>query len=231
MDPQLNQPTRWSVVWRAGHGNSGEMRLAREELARIYWEPVYQHVRRLGCTIEQSQDLTQGFFEHLIERNLFATADRDRGRLRGYFFVILRRYLVSEWRRDRLPKGSTLVNEDMELMESAEPPPDQAFKKGWALATIHRALETTASAYAATHRGELFDHLRPFLAPDGPTDDDESYARLSQTTGKSEGALRTAVFRLRRDFRTQLTSLVARTLDDPTPEAIREEILDLLDSL
>jgi len=39
------------------------------------------------------------------------------------------------------------------------------------------------------------------------------------------------VDRLRRDFRAQLTSLVARTLDHPTPEAIREEIRDLLNCL
>jgi len=231
MDPTLDQPTRWSVVWRAGHGDTREMRLAREELARIYWQPVFLHVRRLGVPVERAQDLTQGFFEHLIERNLFARADRDRGRLRSYFFTILRRYLITEWRRERHHEKDAVLTEEEIAPENMGLAPDRQFEREWALATIHRALETTAAAYAATHRAELFAQLRPFLAPEGAADDSDTYASLAAATGKSEGTLRAAVFRLRRDFRAQLTSLVARTLDQPTPDAIREEIRDLLNCL
>jgi RNA polymerase sigma-70 factor (ECF subfamily) len=226
-NPSFDQPTRWSVVWRAGYGNTREMRLAREELARIYWQPVYYHVCRLGMSPERAQDLTQGFFEHLIKRNLFASADRDRGRLRSYFFTILRRYLINEWRRERKHSQHEELTEEMPDLEGMSLTPDREFERQWALATIHRALEATAAAYGSTNRATLFEQLRPFLAS---TDDDEetSYASLAETTGKSQGTLRGAVFRLRRDFRAHLTSLVARTLDHPTPEAVREEIRDLL---
>lgn len=231
MEADLDQPTRWSVVWRAGHGNTREMRMAREELARIYWQPVFLHIRRSGASLERAQDLTQGFFEHLIERNLFARADRNRGRLRSYFFTILRRYMINEWRRERHHSLDTPLLEDEAGPESMSLAPDKEFEREWALATVHRALETTAAAYAATHRADLFAQLRPFLAPDGGSVDESSYAELAESTGKSEGTLRAAVFRLRRDFRAQLTSLVARTLDDPSPEAVREEIRDLLSCL
>lgn len=228
MDPDLTQPTRWSLVWRAGYGDTREMRLAREELARIYWQPVFHYIRRSGVSQDNAQDLTQGFFEHLIQQNLFASADRDRGRLRGYFFAVLRRYLINEWRRGRHREREVPLWEDEKALDSMSLAPDREFQRQWALATVHRALETTAAAYAATQRAELFEQLRPFL--DGSADD-RQYTLLAASTGKGEGALRTAVFRLRRDFRAQLSSLVARTLDHPTPEAVRDEIRDLLNCL
>lgn len=231
MESDFDQPTRWSVVWRAGHGDAGEMRLAREELARIYWQPVFQYIRCAGLPPERAEDLTQGFFEHIISRNLFATAQRDRGRLRGYFFFVLRRYLIGEWRRERRHQGHfPLRDDDSGPVVALSPAPDRTFDRAWALATIHRALEDTEAAYAATDRAELFAQLRPFLAPDGSGEVDD-YARLAAETGKSEGALRTAVSRLRGDFRAHLSSLVARTLDHPTPETVREEIRDLLHCL
>lgn len=230
MQPDFEQPTRWSVVWRAGHGNTLEMRMAREELARIYWQPVFQYVRRHGASPERAEDLTQGFFEHIIERNLFASAQSDRGRLRGYLFLILRRYLINEWRRERRHQNDTPLLEDEAAPVGIGLAPDREFDRAWALATIHRALEATEAAYAATQRGKLFAQLRPFLAPDGSRGNTD-YARLAEATGKTEGALRTAVSRLRRDFRVHLSSLVARTLEQPTPEAVREEISDLLKSL
>jgi DNA-directed RNA polymerase specialized sigma24 family protein len=231
MESDFEQPTRWSVVWRAGHGDSGEMRLAREELARIYWQPVFQHVRSTGLSSERAEDLTQGFFEHIIKRNLFANAQRDRGRLRAYFFIILRRYLINEWRHERRHEGHFPLHDDDESPSAViNAAPDHAFDRAWALATIHGALEDTKAAYVATDRAELFEQLRPFLVPD-ESDGDADYARLAELTGKSEGALRTAVSRLRSDFRAHLSSLVARTLDHPTPEAVREEIRDLLHCL
>jgi len=40
---------------------------ALSELYRIYWYPLYAYVRRRGHAPEETQDLTQGFFLHLLE--------------------------------------------------------------------------------------------------------------------------------------------------------------------
>ena len=51
----------------------------REALAALcqkYWHPVYAFVRRRGYDREQSQDLTQGFFALLIEKNYLMDPDR-----------------------------------------------------------------------------------------------------------------------------------------------------------
>lgn len=230
MEPDFDQPTRWSVVWRAGHGNTREMRLAREELARIYWQPVFQHIRRKGLSIERAEDLTQGFFEYLIEKNLFATAQSDRGKLRGFFFDVLGKFLVSEWRRERGHSTETPLDDRAHALESPDRSPDREFDRAWALATIHRALEATQSAYVANGRGQAFEELRPYLTP-GSSRDEGGYESLAEATGQTNGSLRTAVTRLRKDFGHHLASLVARTLDRPTPEAVRREIGDLLECL
>jgi hypothetical protein len=40
---------------------------ALAELCRIYWSPIYVFVRRRGHDADEAQDLTQGFFLHLLD--------------------------------------------------------------------------------------------------------------------------------------------------------------------
>jgi DNA-directed RNA polymerase specialized sigma24 family protein len=49
---------------------------ALSELFRIYWYPLYGYVRRRGHSSEEAQDLTQGFFLHLLEHKTLARADQ-----------------------------------------------------------------------------------------------------------------------------------------------------------
>src|ERR1044071_4493531 len=62
--------THWSVVLTA-QGHSPAADEALEKLCRSYWRPIYSFVRRDGRTVEDAQDLTQGFFARLLERRDF----------------------------------------------------------------------------------------------------------------------------------------------------------------
>jgi hypothetical protein len=53
---------------------------ALSELCQVYWRPVYVFLRKQGYGREDAQDLTQGFFAHLIENRGYAHADREKGR-------------------------------------------------------------------------------------------------------------------------------------------------------
>ena len=79
-------------------------------------------------------------------------------------------------------------------------------------------------------RADEFTALRPFLdfseEESGP-----SYATVAAQLGGTTGAARVAVHRLRKSYREALFAEIAETLDDPSPEAIKEEIQALFAAL
>src|SRR5947199_2587551 len=88
--------THWSVVLMAGQADSPQANEALEKLCRTYWYPLYVYVRRQGNSPEDAQDLTQIFFSRLLEKNCFAKADRDRGKIRTVLRRSLKNLLVNE---------------------------------------------------------------------------------------------------------------------------------------
>ncbi len=67
---------------------------ALTELCEIYWRPLYAFLRRQGYGPEDAQDLTQGFFAHLIEARAYTRADREKGRFRSFLLGALKRFLA-----------------------------------------------------------------------------------------------------------------------------------------
>src|SRR5436305_9878325 len=61
--------TRWTMVIDAGESQTppAQALSALSELCRIYWRPIFLFLRRQGSNPDDAQDLTQGFFAHLIE--------------------------------------------------------------------------------------------------------------------------------------------------------------------
>ena len=48
---------------------------ALEDFCRIYWYPLYAYARRTGHSVEDAEDLTQGFFNHLLQSRLLWSAN------------------------------------------------------------------------------------------------------------------------------------------------------------
>ena len=74
--------TLWSVVLQA-KGDDTSARVALAELCRQYWFPIYAYLRRKTGSPENAEDLTQGFFAHLLSGNGLAVVNPDRGRFRA----------------------------------------------------------------------------------------------------------------------------------------------------
>src|SRR5882724_12562588 len=91
--------THWSVVLMAGQTSSPQAAEALEKLCRTYWYPLYAYVRRQGHSPHDAQDLTQGFFARLLEKNWLGVADREKGKFRSFLLSVLNHYLGDE--RDR----------------------------------------------------------------------------------------------------------------------------------
>src|SRR4029077_9264896 len=85
--------TQWSVVLTA-QGASPAANEALEKLCRTYWWPLYGFVRRQGQSPEEAQDLTQGFFELLLERRDFDAVRKEKGRLRSYLLTALKNFMA-----------------------------------------------------------------------------------------------------------------------------------------
>src|SRR5437762_2747732 len=91
--------THWSRVIAAGDLRAPEARESLASLCTAYWYPLYAYIRRRGHTPEQAQDLTQDFFALLLERDIIAKADPERGRFRSYLRTVCTRFLTNALQR------------------------------------------------------------------------------------------------------------------------------------
>src|ERR1022692_4832085 len=109
--------THWSVVLSARQKDSPQSAAALETLCRTYWYPLYAYVRRQGHSPPDAQDLTQGFFDRLLQKEYLKAAARDKGRFRTFLIVALKRFLANEWDRAGAQKrggGQPLLSLDAE---------------------------------------------------------------------------------------------------------------------
>jgi hypothetical protein len=79
--------TRWTVVMISAQSQAREGRAAFAELYQLYRYPLYAFARRGGHSPEDAQDLTQGFFLHLLEHGALTHVDRLKGKFRSFLLV------------------------------------------------------------------------------------------------------------------------------------------------
>jgi RNA polymerase sigma-70 factor (ECF subfamily) len=213
------ETTHWSLVSmaQASSSDAAGAQHALETLCGAYWYPIYSFVRHQGHSPEDAQDLTQSFLAEFIERQGFASADRDRGRFRTYLLGALKHFLANEWHRNKAIKRGGGINflewdnlqaEARYALEPAELcDPEMGYDREWALQLIERA--KAALRQEAISQGNLnqFEVLKGCLGG-GETPRIESAKKL----GLSEGAIKTAVHRLRQRYRTLIRAEVAETV-------------------
>jgi RNA polymerase sigma-70 factor (ECF subfamily) len=77
----------------AGDDSSPEARDALEQLCRTYWYPLYAYTRRRGLSPHDAEDLVQGFFARLIEKEMLAKVQREGGRFRSFLLACFSHFL------------------------------------------------------------------------------------------------------------------------------------------
>lgn len=234
--PQSFQTTRWSLVRQANGTVNDEAVQALAALCESYWYPVYAYIRRSGHGPHDAEDLTQGFFAKLLEKGTLAHADPAKGRLRTFLLTCVRNYLHNEHERASAQRRGVhlLTSFDAGWAEerfACEPAddltPDRIYQRRWALTLLEFTLQVLEQEYSADGKRELFTALRPCL---GFTKEKApNYAELAERLACSEGAVKTQVFRLRQRWREILFQQVSITLDDPTSNAIKDELGELLE--
>jgi RNA polymerase sigma factor (sigma-70 family) len=211
--------TRWMVVLQAGDRNSPLREQALAELLQSYWYPLYGFIRRQGYSAEAAEDLLQGFIARLLEKDSLRNVQEGRGRFRSFLLVCLRNYLASEAERTSAQKrggGSHALSLDFETADSRyqlEPSHDvtaeRLFERDWALEVIEQTFARLKAESAAAGKDRQLATLSKYLIAAEST---PPYAAAAESLGMSEGAVKTAVHRLRARFRELLCDEVAATL-------------------
>jgi RNA polymerase sigma factor (sigma-70 family) len=229
--------THWSVVLSAGQRETPEGEAALETLCRAYWMPLYFYVRRHGYAEHEAKDLTQEFFSKLIEKNYLGVVERGRGRFRYFLQTALKNFLANEWNRSQRQKRGGGVQtfsldaqsaEDRYQMEApGNVSPEHLFDKRWAQTLFERVMERLEQEFpAAGEKRRRFDELKPFLLdePDAGT-----YAEVARRLNMNEGAVKSAVHRLRQRSRELFREEIAHTVS--RPDEIVDEIQHLFAAL
>jgi RNA polymerase sigma-70 factor (ECF subfamily) len=229
--------TRWTVVLAAADERSGaERRRALEELAQAYWFPLYAYIRRQGHAAPQAEDLTQEFFARLLEKKSLAAVDRDKGKFRSFLLASVKNFLADEWDKSRTLKrggGQKIVALDAldaetryRLEPADELTPERLFERRWILAVLDLVLARLGREYADQGHGPLFEALKGCLAGSAAP---LGYAEVARRLAMTEGAVKMAAHRLRRQYRKLLRQEIAQTV--ASPELVDEEIRFLMNSL
>ena len=179
---------------------------ALEQLCRSYWYPTYAFLRRWGRGQEEAKDLTQGFFAHFLAKDLCREA---APKMDGF--------VRSCWRRSRIScamksAGNTPKNE-------ADRPKCCRWMRNWPKGVTpwnqrtrrHRRDCLNVAGRGKSCAKRCIVSKRTTSAPAGEAD----YAKLAAALNKNEGAVRTAVSRLRHQFREAIRQAVADTVANP----------------
>ena len=214
---------------RAG-GTSDDARSALADLCALYWHPVYAFVRRTGCSPDDAADVTQAFFTQLLAKNWVRSAQPERGRFRSFLIASLKHFMSNQRDSSRTLKrgGGRLhlpleVHEGMPAVQAADgQTPERVYEHRWAMTVLDEASARLAARYERAGNRTLFLRLQPMLMSPASC----SHAVLAGELGMSEGAVRVALHRLRKEFGTALRATVAQTV--ASPEDVDDELRYLL---
>ena len=234
------EATRWSVVLAAGRdGDAPELaRAALAQLCQTYWAPLYGFVRSRGHAVHDAQDLTQEFFAHVIEHQIYTRTAREKGKFRSFLLASLKNFLLDAHDRSRaLKRGGACeflpLHEEQAVAAEAlfqtssvsgAAAEDTRFEQQWAETLITISLERLAAEFRADGKSGLFDALVVFLrsSPDPLPSYDEMAARLAMPAA----TVRSHVTRMRARYRTVLRAELRRTVE--TDEEVDDELRELL---
>lgn len=213
--------THWSLLAKASLNGESGARDAMEELCRRYWTPIHLFIRAQGHSEIESQDLTQAFLLHLLERSALRKPDRLKGRFRSFLLGSLTLFLRDHLDRQRAEKrGGNQPHASLDDTGDPphppsphnEPPNSVRFDREWAMVILEGALAKVQEEYLGAGRSKAYDVLRQFL-PGAlhaiPYLDAAEKLQMGLPAFKSE------VHRMRTRFRAFVREEIAGTVSAP----------------
>ena len=217
--------TRWSLVKQAHAPGSETATLARAELAQRYLNAVYRYLRGALADVNAAEELCQEFFVKLMEGKLQG-ADPGKGRFRDYLKVTLIN-LVNDHHRRRRGAPDPLP---AQLAQSSPAPKSDAAGDSFLTVWREELIERTWVALREQRAG-YYDILR--LRIDEPDLTSRELAQRYESAHNqplNPATVRKRLERAHHKFADLLVAEVARSLEHPDVEALRDELtaLDLM---
>ena len=103
--------------------------------------------------------------------------------------------------------------------------PERLFERRWALTLLEQVLDTLRGEFQAEGNGRLFDELKVALAGESG-----GYALIAERLGRTQGAVKVAVHRLRHRYRELTREKIAETVADGDIEDEMRHLLTVLGS-
>lgn len=230
------QSTLWSIVLRAKDPCSQDRREALQKLIETYWKPLYSFVRRKGNGIEESKDITQGFFCELLSKDTLKYLDRGRGRFRTFLLLALEHYMADAHDRSRAQKrggGRPLLSLDFQGAEEEVSrrletgvDPDRELKRDWAVRVMSQAMEALRASFEGSGRSGEFETFKGHLRSTHP--EGVSYEEMAKTLGISVEDVRNRVRGARTRYREAILDVIRAYSN--SEEETQDELRELLTS-
>lgn len=208
--------TLWSMVVGAGEADGDTALAALERLARAYWQPLHVFLRQRGMGHHEAADAVQGFFAHLIRREVLHGLERRETRFRTFLLTCLNRW-QSNQRRDAnaLRRGGGAralpIHELPAEQLPADMPAEHLYDRFWARALFDHALaRLDAEIEARGERREFLQELRRRVC--GSLSGRPQWDEVAERFGMSTVAVRKAAHDLRQRFAVLLRHEVRKVV-------------------
>jgi len=207
--------TRWSVIDAVKSRDPAEQMRALDTLCSAYWKPVYKYVRlRWNRPPEDAQDLTQGFFAELLERDLLAKYDPAKSKLRTYVRLCADSFVINlQKAASRQKRGGNAPHIALDFQAAEDelagitidpasiPSPDsleEFFEKEWVRSLFALAVEDLRKLCVERDRDRAFQLFENYDLSDDP---DISYDQLAAAFSIPVTDVTNALSWARREFR------------------------------
>ena len=213
------QTTNWSNIRKAST-ESAESPHEASKLLQDYWYPCYAFLRRKGVRRHDAEDMLQGFFASVIEKNWVALADPDRGKFRSFLVSSLQQYTARTFRYSsaarRAPHGAeqSSLEEQYALEPVDNETPEKVFEYVWAVSIVRGALQELEEECKANGQGKHFELVQGFLTQDRSTSGSEA----ARSLGMTHTAIRAYVHRLKRRLARIIRRKVSNTVSTTGPD-------------
>lgn len=210
------QPTRWTLVQQV-KGNATDATDALNELCTMYWRPLYAYARSFGRSMEDSEDVVQGFMAKGIEKALFAAAKKEKGKMRTFLLTSFKRYLRDEHaktitikRGEGKVETTDIAAEEERWGDEKAIDPSVSFDKRWALIVVEAANKQLRLKYKSEGNLKLYNALVPSLSGELTT----GYQEIADDLHISLSAVKVGVHRMRKRYGEMLRAEIEETITE-----------------